>query len=157
MILVLLGTQNNSFHRLVEELDKIVEDGIITDEIIVQAGFTKYQPKNFKVFKAMPKERYEKLIEDANFVITHGGLGSIEDSLKKSKRVIAVARHKQYGEHVNDHQVEIVKKFNERGFVIGIEDVSELRNALKRVKSFKPVKYERDATNMIKVIEDFIG
>ena len=28
MILVLLGTQNNSFHRLLEEIDKLVEKGI---------------------------------------------------------------------------------------------------------------------------------
>ena len=37
MILVLLGTQNNSFHRLLEELDKLVEKKIIDEKIIVQA------------------------------------------------------------------------------------------------------------------------
>lgn len=156
MILVLLGTQNNSFHRLLEEIDKKAEEGLIADEIIVQEGFTKYNSVNLKIFKALPKEKYEDLITKANFIITHGGLGSIEDSLKRGKRVIAVARHKKYGEHVNDHQTEIVKKFNEKGYLIGIEEVSELEDAIKKIRTFKPVKYERDSTKMIEVIKKFI-
>ena len=43
MILVLLGTQNNSFHRLLEEIDKLIKQKIIQEEVIVQAGYTKYQ------------------------------------------------------------------------------------------------------------------
>ena len=42
MILVLLGTQNNSFHRLLEEIEKNIEDGTIKEEVVVQAGYTKF-------------------------------------------------------------------------------------------------------------------
>ena len=45
----MLGTQNNSFHRLLEELDKLVEKKIIDEKIIVQAGYTKYESKNMKI------------------------------------------------------------------------------------------------------------
>ena len=38
MILVMLGTQNNSFHRLLEEVEKCINDGIINEEVVVQAG-----------------------------------------------------------------------------------------------------------------------
>ena len=31
MILVMLGTQNNSFHRLLEEIDNLIKKGIIKD------------------------------------------------------------------------------------------------------------------------------
>ena len=50
MILVMLGTQNNSFHRLLEEIDNLIEKGIIKDEVVVQAGYTKYESKNMKIF-----------------------------------------------------------------------------------------------------------
>ena len=43
MILVLLGTQNNSFVRLLEEIDKLIEEKIIKEEVIVQNGYTKYK------------------------------------------------------------------------------------------------------------------
>ena len=56
MILVMLGTQNNSFHRLLEELDKLIEKEIIQEEVIVQAGHTKYKSKNMEIFDLIPKE-----------------------------------------------------------------------------------------------------
>ena len=69
MILVLLGTQNNSFHRLLEELDKLVEKKIIDEKIIVQAGYTKYESKNMKIFGLIPQEELEKYQEKADLII----------------------------------------------------------------------------------------
>ena len=43
MILVMLGTQNNDFHRLLDEIEKNIANGNIKEEVIVQAGFTKYK------------------------------------------------------------------------------------------------------------------
>ena len=39
MVLVLLGTQNNSFHRLLEEIQRNIENGNIKDSVIVQEGY----------------------------------------------------------------------------------------------------------------------
>ena len=36
MILVLLGTQNNSFSRLLEEVERCINSNIIKEEVIVQ-------------------------------------------------------------------------------------------------------------------------
>ena len=73
MILVLLGTQNNSFRRLLEEIDKLIEKKIIKEEVIVQSGYTKYDSENMKVFSLIPKEELEELQEKSNYIITHGG------------------------------------------------------------------------------------
>ena len=43
MIFVMLGTQNNSFKRLLEMIDSLIEKGKIKEEVIVQAGYTKYE------------------------------------------------------------------------------------------------------------------
>ena len=64
MILVMLGTQNNSFHRLLEELDKLIEKEIIQEEVIVQAGHTKYKSKNMEIFDLIPKEEIKKFQQD---------------------------------------------------------------------------------------------
>ena len=66
MILVLLGTQNNSFHRLLEEIDKLIEKKVINEKVIVQAGYTKYESKNMKIFALIPQNelnKYQKGIE----------------------------------------------------------------------------------------------
>ena len=53
MILVLLGTQNNSFHRLLEEVEKNIKNKTIQEEVIVQAGYTKFESKNMKIIDLM--------------------------------------------------------------------------------------------------------
>lgn len=156
MILVLLGTQNNSFIRLLQEIEKLIQNKIITEEVIVQAGYTTYKSTNMKVVDFIKQEEIEELVEKANFVITHGGVGSILTAITKEKNVIAIPRLCKYKEHVNDHQKEIVELFNEKGYIIGIQGTDDLENAIKSIKDFKPKKYIKDNTKMIKIIEDFI-
>lgn len=137
MILVLLGTQNNSFHRLLEEIEKNIDAGNITDKVVVQAGFTKYESTKMEIFDMIPQEELDNLIKEANLVITHGGVGSIMSAVKQGKKVIAVPRLKKYGEHVNDHQLEIIETFKKQGIIIGINNVEDLVQALKDAETFK--------------------
>lgn len=156
MILVLLGTQNNSFHRLLEEVQKNIENGNIKEEVIVQKGYTKFESKDMTLYDQLPLEELKKIIDKANIVITHGGVGSIITSIEKGKRVIAVPRLKIYKEHVNDHQLDIINSFSEAGYIIGINNVEELGKALKKVKDFQPKEYIQNTGNIVKIVGDFI-
>lgn len=158
MILVLLGTQNNSFHRLLEKIDELIEKKVIKEKVVVQAGHTKYESKNMQIFSLIPQEELEKYQEKADLIITHGGVGSIVSSIKLGKKVIAIPRLHQYQEHVNDHQKQIVKSFSKKGYIIGINDVEELEEAICKAHEFIPNKYEtREGENrIIKIIEQFI-
>lgn len=157
MILVLLGTQNNDFHRLLAEVELNIQNGNINEEVVVQAGFTKYKSDKMKIFDMISKENLEDLIKKADLIITHAGVGSIEMSLEQNKKVIAVPRLKKYGEHVNDHQKDIESEFNKKGWLIGIDDVSELSKALKKVKKFIPKKYDKPRSEeIIYIIKTFI-
>ena len=144
-------------HRLMESVEENIENGNIKDEVIVQSGYTKYNSENMKIFNMIPKQDMEKLVERADLVITHAGVGSIEMALAKGKKVIVVPRLKQYGEHINDHQLDIEREFTKKGFVIGIEDVNDLGNALKKACKFIPNNYEHKNGNMINIIKTFIG
>lgn len=157
MILVLLGTQNNDFHRLLDEIEKNIENGNINEEVVVQAGFTKYKSDKMKIFRLTSKENLENLIKQADLIITHAGVGSIEMALEQNKKVIAVPRLKKFREHVNDHQKDIERKLDEKGCLIGIDDVSKLGIALKKVKKFIPKKYEKpNSDEIIYIIKTFI-
>ena len=156
MILVMLGTQNNSFKRLLKELDRLKENKIIKEEIIVQAGYTKYESKNLEIFDFIDKNKLEEYQDKADLIITHGGVGSIISSIKNGKKVIAVPRLKEYSEHVNNHQKDIVESFSEQGYIIGINNIKELEKAYKDIKNFKPKKYIPNNSKIIKIVEDFI-
>ena len=156
MILVLLGTQNNSFNRLLEEIEKNIKNGTIKEEVIVQAGYTKFETDKMEIIDLMSKEQLEKFQDEADLIITHGGVGSIISSIEKGKKVIAVPRMHEYGEHVNNHQKEIVKDFNDKGYIIGIEKVEDLKQAIIKSKEFEPKKYQPNNEKMLKIIEEFI-
>ena len=114
MILVLLGTQNNSFHRLLEEVQKNIDNKNVKEEVVVQKGYTKFESENMTLYTQLPVDKLQQLIEKADLVITHGGVGSIISSIQKGKKVIAIPRLKKYGEHVNDHQYDIIKSLSQR-------------------------------------------
>jgi len=156
LILVLLGTQDNSFHRLLDKIQELIDKKIIKEEVVVQAGRTKYESKDMKIFSLVSQDKLKELTEKADIVITHGGVGSIVMSLKMGKKVIAVPRLSTFGEHVNDHQIQIVDSFDKQGFLIGVIELDNLEKALEKAKTFKPKKFVSQTDNMIKIIEDFI-
>ena len=157
MILVLLGTQHNEFIRLLQKIEDLIEIGAIKERVIVQSGYTKYKTDKMKIFDMISSEELDNLINEADIVITHGGVGSIIRALKKNKKVIAVPRLHKFGEHVNDHQRQIVEVFSSKDYLIGVQNVEDIGEALIQIKQFKPNKYESDNQKMINIIDDFIS
>ena len=114
----MLGTQNNSFHRLLEKIQEMIDKKVINEKVIVQAGRTKFESKDMEILGIVPEEKLKELIEEADLIITHGGVGSIVTALKMHKKVIAVPRLSGFNEHVNDHQIQIVDTFDKQGLLI---------------------------------------
>ena len=156
MIFVTLGTNDESFERLLKTIDKAIDNKVIKDKVIVQAGCTKYESKNMEIFSLIPKEKFEELVEQCDFLITHGGVGSILTGLNKNKKVIAVPRLAKFKEHGNDHQLQIVENFGKMGYIIPVNKMEDLEDAIKSIKKFKPNKFISNTKNFIKIIEDYI-
>ncbi len=156
MILVTLGTQDKTFVRLLEKIDQLINNGLIKDKVIVQAGFTKYNSENMEIFDLIPQDEFNDLMDKADIIITHGGVGNIISALEKNKKVIAVPRLAKYGEHINDHQTQIIAKFNALGYIIGLQDVDELDDAVKQIKKFKPKKFVHDNSKMLNLVSKLI-
>ncbi len=157
MILVLLGTQNNSFSRLLNKIEECIDNKIINEEVVVQAGHTNFNSSKMKVLDFISQEELDNLISKARIIITHGGVGSIINSIKHGKKVIAVPRLMKYGEHVNDHQIQIIEKFSKEKYIVGIAELNELPSVLHSIDDFTPVKYNSGSSNIINIISDFIN
>ena len=157
MIFVTLGTQDKKFTRLLLEIDRLIDNKIINQEVIVQAGYSSdYKSDNMQIFDLINKDKFDEKIKKADILITHGGVGAILTGLKYQKKIIAIPRLKKYKEHVNDHQIQIVENFNEEGYIIGLEDVSDLKESLEKIKSFKPKKYQSNKKKMLNLIKELI-
>ena len=62
MILVTLGTQDKEFPRLIQAVEKQIELGNIKDEVIVQAGSTKYKSNKMKIVDYIPIKEFSSLL-----------------------------------------------------------------------------------------------
>ena len=156
MILVILGTQDKEFPRLLEAVDREIKKGNIKEKVVVQAGQTKYESNNMEILDLVSAPEFDKLIDKADLIITHGGVGSILNAIKKGKKIIAAARLKKYKEHHNDHQRQIIKEFADQGYLLELRDFNKLDKMLEKSKNFKPKKFVSNTNNMIKLLENYI-
>lgn len=157
MILVTLGTQDKTFPRLLEAIQKQIDKGNIKEKVVVQAGSTKFESKQMEIFDLIDRDKYAQLISECDLLITHGGVGSIITGLKNNKKIIAAPRLEKYKEHTNDHQIQIIEKFTNSGFILPLYDFDKLDETIKQAKKFKPKKYQSNTHNMIKLIEEYIN
>lgn len=156
MILVTLGTQDKNFKRLIKQVEDCVKCGVIDEEVIVQAGYTKYDSKHLKIFDYVNQEEFEKYIKDCSMLITHGGVGSIMSGLNNNKKVIVCPRLSKYKEHTNDHQLDIVNEFAKKNYILPLNEEDSLKDILKQANKFKAPKLKSNTNNFIKIIEKFI-
>ena len=144
MIFVTVGTHEQGFNRLIEEIDRLKGENLVHDKIIIQKGYSNYEPKYCEeVHDLMSWEDVQKYNYDADVIITHGGPSSFMDVLALKKIPIVVPRQAKFKEHVNDHQLEFSRELVARGEnIIVVEEISELINAINYVKNEKKVEFE---------------
>lgn len=131
MIFVTVGTHEQPFDRLVKFMDDIKRDGLIDEEVVIQTGYSTYEPKYCEFRRMFPYQDMIRLVKDAHIVITHGGPSSFIMPLQEGKIPIVVPRQRQYGEHVNNHQLEFTRAIKKRqGNIIVVEDIEEMTDIL---------------------------
>lgn len=154
-IFVMFGTQDKRFDRL---LNAILEsDFIKNNDVYVQLGYTKGTYKGIHCQEYYTEEELIHQIEIADLIITHAGVGAIVSALKQKKRVIVVPRLGQFKEQNNDHQVQIMERFDEQGYIIPCTDLSQLDEVVNNAYNFEPKEYVADKQGIINEITNFIN
>ena len=156
MILVTLGSQKFQFDRLLKKLDELVETGIIKDKIFAQIGAGTYEPKHYEYVQFMDREAFAKTMDECGVVITHGGTGVIIGAVKKGKKVLAVPRLAKYGEHVDDHQLQLLKQFDELGIISACYEMDELGDYYGKLEQTQFRPYVSNTHVIISSIEDYL-
>ena len=141
MIFVTVGTHEQQFNRLVKAVDELVADGTIKEEVIIQKGYSDYEPKHCKSYILISYKDMQKYYDEARVIITHGGPASFMGALERNKTPIVMPRLKKYGEHVNNHQDFFCREVEKRMKSIKVvENKNELNKALKSDSSIKSIK-----------------
>lgn len=156
MIFITLGSQKFQFNRLLEYVDKLIDDNVISEDVFAQTGYSDYKPKKFEYVDFVSRKTFQEKIKDSTFVITHAGTGAIVSALKKNKRVIAMPRLSEYGEHVDDHQKDISSIFLDKNYILTAEDYEELKADVSKIEELNFNQFISNSSNFLNGLEELI-
>ncbi|WP_113684637.1 glycosyltransferase [Blastococcus atacamensis] len=123
-IFVSLGTiQPFRFDSLVDAVRDQLRPG---DTVTWQLGATDRDDLPGEVNRELGAEVFDRLVADSDVFVTHAGVGTLLRALELGVRPLVVPRRVERGEHVDDHQLQVVRELAERGLVL-LRDPQDLR------------------------------
>lgn len=156
MIFIAVGTQKFPLNRLFEDVDSMMEQNLINEPVFAQIGTSSYCPKHFEYTDYMNPQEFEKKIDESDLIITHSGVGTIIDAIKKGKHVVVYPRLSKYGEHVDDHQLEIAESFENMELVVCCRENDSLAEKIELARKGKRKAFVSCKQNHIRTIRNFI-
>ncbi len=115
MIFVTVGTHEQQFNRLITCVDGMKQRGIIQEDVVIQTGFSTYEPQSCQWVKTFPYQKMNQLISEARIVISYGGPSSFFAPMMMGKIPVVVPRTKRLREHINDHQIRFCRRLKKLG------------------------------------------
>lgn len=125
MVFVTVGTQPNGFLRCLLQVEKLVESGVICEEVVAQTGHTEFSSERISCIPFLSEKEFVRHISEASIVITHAGSGAVFNAIKAGKTVIAIARLHELHEMADNHQRELLRKLSEEGYILDGTDSLE--------------------------------
>jgi UDP-N-acetylglucosamine transferase subunit ALG13 len=128
VIFVTVGTHQQAFQRLLDGLR-----GLPDEELVVQYGYGRPPANATEAAAFFGYQEMLDLMTRARVVVTHAGVGSILTARRVGHTPVVVPRLHGFGEHVDDHQVALVRRFEEEGRVVAAWDLGDLPAAVARI------------------------
>lgn len=156
MIFVCIGSRDYQFNRLIRKMDELVRDAVVTEPVIMQIGESEYEPKYAEWHRFIDRDKFKDYQKRASLIISHGGTGALVGALKMGKQVIAVPRLAKYGEHIDDHQMQISEALRKEGYLNVVLDIEQLGNVIRDMEAHPIEKKYEKPSNVLPIIETFI-
>jgi UDP-N-acetylglucosamine transferase subunit ALG13 len=131
MIFVTVGSIH-PFDRLIQAVDQWLETHPASTRSVAQTGETPFRPQHMDAFASLSPVDYQSRFQAAQLVVAHAGMGTIISALQHDKPTIVFPRRHEFGEHVNDHQVDTVSRFGDLGPIRVAQDEQQLHALLDR-------------------------
>ena len=126
MIFVSVGTHEAPFDRLLATIYELELD----EPLVVQYGPSTIRSERALEAEYLSFDEVVGYIRQSRAVVMHAGVGSVMVSLANGKRPIVMARQHRFGEHVDDHQLELARRLEAAGLVTAVDDAAALSAAL---------------------------
>lgn len=141
LIFVTVGMHTKGFDRLLKKMDEIAVT--LNEEVVMQIGHTSFRPEKTKWFDFTTELGIREWCKKARVVVTQPAM-SILDALEQDRPVIVVPRLREYGEVIDNHQLDFARELERAGKVLAVYDVDNLEELLRRT-DLKPSSLVKDS------------
>ncbi len=149
----------NEFTRLIRKMDEVA--GRLAEDVVMQIGSVPYQPQNAKHFSHTSYQESLSYFRSASLVVGHGGAGTILNALRFHVPIVVVPRSQRFGEHFDDHQMELAQRLVGNELIKVVYDIEGLEPAVKEMlekgKKVDKGKTSPERAALIKTVKDFIS
>ncbi len=159
MIYVTVGNDFRPFDRLLRKMDEIASS--LPEPVLIQRGYSTYTPRNAPSFDFVSMDAAAEHILKSRLVVSHAGIGTIILCRQYGIPLLILPRRKTFGEHMNDHQLEIAraleKKETEQIYVVYEEE--RMEQGILRILEHRerPLAVQNPGkTNLLKALREFI-
>lgn len=152
MIFATVGTHDAPFDRLVRRMDDLA--GEIEEQVWMQVGHTTVTPARAPYRRFFPPEEYGTLFEKSRTVVSHAGVGTLLEAAQLQKPLVCVPRLRRFGEHWDDHQLEICTELTRSGTLHYVEDPDDL--TLEVLSQAEPPEFPSSAEGLGNRIVGFL-
>jgi UDP-N-acetylglucosamine transferase subunit ALG13 len=116
LIFVTLGTHGQPFARVLDLLAELAPD----EDLLIQRGITRERSDLIDAcgVDSLPWEELLESMRRADVVISHAGVGSMVTAIRVGKKPVVVPRLARFGEHVDDHQVQLARRFAQSNLAV---------------------------------------
>lgn len=157
MIFVAVGTQKFQFNRLLKAVDALVEQGQLKGEVFAQTGHSDYVPRNYAYRDFISKDEFHACIDRCDLLITHSGVATIITGLKLRKPVVVAPRFASYGEHVDDHQLQIAESFADKNFLLMCKDLRNLAEVVRCAETHRFAEYVSQRDLVVSTVREYLN
>lgn len=132
MIFVTVGSTD--FDALIQTMDDLAP--ALDEPVVMQIGGGSHVPQH-----AAGHVRYapslQPYIQQADLVVSHGGLGTVLEVLAAGKRLVAVSNPDRY----DSHQDDLLGEMEREGHLTWCRDLSHLEADIRAARARAPIPY----------------
>jgi UDP-N-acetylglucosamine--N-acetylmuramyl-(pentapeptide) pyrophosphoryl-undecaprenol N-acetylglucosamine transferase len=153
---VAVGTHVDPFDRLLRLVDEAVDAKVLPRPASAQTGACTYRPAHLASEQWLTPEAMDERIRAAQIVVTHAGSGAIARCLRNGRRPLVLPRRRRFGEHVDDHQLQLSRRLHNAGLIVLLDGAIDPSH---RVAAESPLVAPDHASlpAMADVVRDFLG
>jgi UDP-N-acetylglucosamine transferase subunit ALG13 len=130
LIFVTVGNMD-PFDRLIVAIDRWLAQQSVSEDVLAQIGEGTYQPRHCRHVPFLTPKEYRTTFEQARFVVSHAGMGSIITALELQKPIIVMPKRASLNEQRNEHQLATVRHFRKSPLIKVAETEHDLAGVIK--------------------------